>query len=310
MTALLYVFAWLALAIFVAGVAVRVKNYLQKPIHVRWELYPVPHDSHAAHGGSYLEELDWWDKPIKKSHLGTLKVMVPEILLLKAVWEHNRPLWWCTYPFHLGLYCIGAFVGLLIVSAVAVVFGADLSTGAGSPLVALMGLLGPLGFILTLAGCALLFHRRFTDPSLREYSSPAHFFNLALFGVLMLICISTWLFADPGFAKARAFTHSLFTFKALDMGSGLFNLQVIFGLLVMAYIPWTHMSHFFMKYFLYHDIRWGDDPNIARPDMDKKIGVVLNYPVSWAASHIDGQGKKTWAEVATHNPMAEPKKGE
>ena len=64
------------------------------------------------------------------------------------------------------------------------------------------------------------------------------------------------------------------------------------------------MSHVFMKYFLYHHIRWGDEPNINMPKTDKKIGEVLTYPVSWSAPHIAGHGKNTWAEVATFNPVA------
>ncbi len=42
---------------------------------------------------------------------------------------------------------------------------------------------------------------------------------------------------------------------------------------------------------------------------DAKIGVVLNYPVTWSAPHIAGHGKKTWAEVATFNPVAKPESG-
>ena len=30
---------------------------------------------------------------------------------------------------------------------------------------------------------------------------------------------------------------------------------------LIAYIPLTHMSHMFMKYFLYHNVKWDDAPN-------------------------------------------------
>jgi len=45
---------------------------------------------------------------------------------------------------------------------------------------------------------------------------------------------------------------------------------------------------------------------VDNPATQAKIGVVLNYPVTWAAPHIAGHGKNTWAEVATFNPAAEP----
>jgi nitrate reductase gamma subunit len=73
---------------------------------------------------------------------------------------------------------------------------------------------------------------------------------------------------------------------------------VLLGLLV-AYIPLTHMSHFVGKYFAYHTIRWNDAPNLRGGDQEQPIQDLLNRPVTWAAPHIRGDGKKTWADVAT-----------
>ena len=69
-------------------------------------------------------------------------------------------------------------------------------------------------------------------------------------------------------------------------------------------MPATVKGRFFRKYFLYHDSRWGDQPTQDNPATQKKIGGVLGYPVSWKAAHIDGDGKKSWAEVATTNPTS------
>jgi len=90
------------------------------------------------------------------------------------------------------------------------------------------------------------------------------------------------------------------------VGSSLFLLQVVLAVLTMAYIPFTHMSHFFMKYFLYHDIRWEDKPNVNAPEIDEQIGEVLGYQPAWSAPHIAIPGKKTWADIALFNPAAEP----
>ena len=64
------------------------------------------------------------------------------------------------------------------------------------------------------------------------------------------------------------------------------------------------MSHILGKYFTYHDIRWGDTPTAFSPENQKAITEVLQYPVTWSADHITGQGQKTWVEVATTNPAA------
>ena len=53
--------------------------------------------------------------------MGEIKVVIPEVLLLKGVWASNRTLWWWSFPMHLGLYLTVAFSGLaeLIVNAMA-----------------------------------------------------------------------------------------------------------------------------------------------------------------------------------------------
>jgi len=310
MVASIYVLAYLALIVFISAILKRITGYVKNPIHVRWELYPVPHEGErASYGGSYLEDVDWWNKPRKISKISEIKVMISEILFLKAVWENNRSLWYVTYPFHLGLYLTTGFIGLLFIGAIAQLAGAAIGPHAPllSAVATLTNVIGPIGFILATAGATGLLYRRMTDSGLNKYSSAEHFFNLILFIITMGVAVLTWLFVDPAFSMARGFMAAFisFSFSKIPLAQPLFCTQVILAFLTMAYIPLTHMSHFFMKYFLYHDIRWGDEPNINSPETDAKIGVVLNYPVTWAAPHIAGHGKKTWAEVATFNPVAE-----
>ncbi len=311
MSTLTYLIAYLAIIVFVVAVLKRIVGYIKNPIHVRWELYPVAHETgdRATYGGSYLEDVDWWDKPRESSKIGELKVMIPEILLLKAVWEHNRPLWYVTYPFHLGLYFIVIFIGLLGIGAIAQLFGANFDAPLLSAVSALTGLIGPIGFILATGGAIGLLYKRITDSELANYSSAEHYFNLILFIVTCGVAILTWLFVDPTFEKARTFVGGFISFKMTAIDSPLFITQVVLVVLTIAYIPLTHMSHFFMKYFLYQDIRWGDEANIDKPKTDAQIGVVLNYPVTWSAPHIAGHGKETWAEVATFNPVAPKEEG-
>ena len=302
MSLLVYVIAYLAAIVFISAVLYRFVCYVRNPMHLRWELYPVAHEGkRASYGGSYMEEVDWWKKPREISRITELKAMTQEIVLLKAVWDNNRPLWYLTYPFHLGLYLTGAFIALVGVGAIAQLAGIAIG-----PITTLTKLIGLAGFILGLIGAVGLFCKRMTDPDMRDYSSFGHFFNLALFIITISIGILTWLFVDPTFNMARTFVANFISFNFAPIRSPLFLVQMLLASLLIAYIPLTHMSHFFMKYFLYHDIRWGDEPNVNDPVTQAKIGVVLNYPVTWAAPHIAGHGKNTWAEVATFNPAAEP----
>lgn len=309
MTALLYTIVYGSLLIFAAAVAYRLFDYIRKPMHIRWELYPVAHEGkRAAYGGSYLEDVDWWKKPREKSRIGELKVMVPEILLLKAVWEHNRPLWFRTYPFHLGLYLIAAFIALTLAGALLLLLGAG-DSFAARLLALLAAWLGPSGFLLGAGGATALLRYRMKNADLRRYSSREHFFNLIIFIVALVIGIFTWLGVDGDFGLLRSFMAGLISLNPVPLTNPLFALQIVIGFALLAYIPLTHMSHFFMKYFLYHDIRWGDEPNVDNPATQAKIGVVLSYPVSWSAAHIAGDGRKTWADVATFNPAAEAPAG-
>lgn len=306
MSALIYLFVYLAIAVFLTSVLSRIVSYIRNPIHLRWELYPVAHEGgeKASYGGSYLEDVDWWNKPRHSSKINELKVMIPEILFLMAVFEHKRALWYVTYPFHLGLYLLSLFIGLLGISSISQITGILANTSIISTINVIALYVGPAGLILTAAGAIGLLFKRITDHDLRNYSSFEHYFNLILFISCAALGFASWHLVDPTFSMTRTFIANLLTFNFAEINSALFITQVIIVVLTITYIPFTHMSHFFMKYFLYHDIRWGDTPNIDSPEIERKIGIVLNYPVTWSAPHISGTGN-SWAEVAMHNPAAE-----
>ncbi|NJN64323.1 MAG: nitrate reductase, partial [Acidobacteria bacterium] len=69
--------------------------------------------------------------------------------------------------------------------------------------------------------------------------------------------------------------------------------------LLVAYVPLTHMSHFFVKWFTWHQIRWDDEPNVKGGRIEKMIEKQLSAPITWSAPHIGADGKKSWADVAT-----------
>jgi len=307
MSIIAYLIAYVAIVVFLGAVVAKVMAYKKLPQHVRWELYPVAHEaSRAEHGGSYLEDVDWWKKERESSMVGELKVMIPEILLLKGVWEHNKSLWWVSFPFHFGLYLLAAFAGLLLFGAVLHAGGVSMVPGAGgfAGLVILATkILGPVAYVLCGLGAVGLLVRRLSNREMRNYSSVGHYFNLILFMVTLGVALYTWRAYDPEFHAMRGFVYSLITFKMIKFDSALFATQMLMIFALMAYIPLTHMSHFFMKYFLWHDIRWGDEPNINTPEIDKRIGENLGQPVSWAAEHVHADGKKNWVEVASFNPM-------
>jgi nitrate reductase gamma subunit len=290
-------------AVFVIAVVSRFVKYASLPIHLRWELYPVAHEKGRAHyGGSYLEELDWWTKSRESSLIGELKVMIPEILLLAGVHEHNKKHWYRSFPFHFGLYLLAGLIVLLVVGAVASSVGVDVSPeGAllGRTVYHLTYIVGWAGFVLALLGSIALMVRRTFDVAYREYTKQSDFFNLLLFIVTFAIGIAAHASGDVFFVQLRAYFENLVAFNFSFNGGPLLGAEIVLASLLVAYIPLTHMSHFFTKWFMYHDIRWSDEPLFRGGKIEERVGKVMQYPVSWAAPHIRGDGKKNWVDVAT-----------
>ena len=288
---------------FLISVISRFVKYASLPLHLRWELYPVAHEKGRAHyGGSYLEELDWWTKSRETSLVGELKVMIPEILLLAGVREHNKKHWYRSFPFHFGLYLAGGLIALLLVGAVATAAGTNVSAEAGfvaSAVYHLTYVFGWAGLVLGLVGSLALLARRVFNEDYREYTKGSDYFNLIFFIVTFIVAIAAQAVGDPYFIQLRSYFHGLVTFSASFELGWLMALEIVLASLLIAYIPLTHMSHFFTKWFMYHDIRWSDDPLERGGKIEKKVMKALQYPVSWSAPHIRGDGKKNWVDVAT-----------
>jgi len=313
MTTLVYIIAYLGIVFFLIAVAVRFVMWSKMPMHLRWELYPVAHEGggRAAYGGSYLEESDWWQKKREVSLLGELKVMVPEILFLVALREHNSKLWKWSFPFHFGLYLVGGTTMLLLCGGLV---SALLPSVAG-PVSAVIGTVAPFlggaGLILGIVGALGLFARR-RGRALRDYTAPADLFNLLFFIVAFGVALVTFLGFDRDFSMVAGFVTNLVTFNLAPLSAGgtaalLLLLSVVLLSLLTAYIPTTHMSHFVGKYFAYHSIRWKDEPNLRGGNQEKVIDELLHRPISWAAPHIRGDGKKTWLDAATEEPEVKSK---
>lgn len=297
-----------AVIVFVVATIARIWKYQSAPLHLRWELYPVAHEGEKKeYGGSYYEELEWWNKPIKKSLVSELSEMAQEIVFLKGVYHNNKGLWYASLPFHLGLYLLVGLVGLVAVGGVAEMLGISVAAGSasliGMALFYVTILCGYVGLTLALLGCIGLIVKRVQDPKLRIMTSPADYTNLGYILLLLTTALVAWLFADQTFASTREIAGALITFRGLEDPSGLIVLELVLFSLFLLYMPFTRMTHFFAKYFTYHKVRWEDSPNLRDGPMEGRIKEALNFGVSWQGPHI--QTGKTWAEIATDIPKEE-----
>ncbi len=300
-----YLLAYAGVVVFVVAVIGRIRMFARMPMHLRWELYPVPHEaSRAAHGGSYLEEVDWWLKPREVSKAAEMKAMGTEILFLEALHKHNRPMWRSSFPFHFGLYLVIAATVLMGAgSAVALVSSGFAASGLGGLWHGAVVVTGAVGLAISIYGALGLLRRRLTSPDLKDFTTSADLFNLAFFVVAFGCAFATFALYDQSFTLVSRFVHNLVTFRLEAVAEGTAGMMVGMsaGLLavLLAYIPLTHMSHFVGKYFAYHSIRWNDEPNLKGGKQEAPIVANLMQKVTWAAPHIQSHGEKNWVEVAT-----------
>ncbi len=282
------------LAIFLVGNVARAVRTLRMPRSVRWELYPVPKGSpeRQLYGGSYFEETEWWTKPESKSPFGEIRFILAEVFTLRGVRENFPALWPWSIALHYGLYLYIAAVGGAIKTRLLHVSYFDRLLSLEFRTACLLGAFGALGLIVI----------RMLLPRLRPFTTRGTLFNLFfLFVIFLTGAASAFSSADITPSPAVA---------ATSPGSARFDVLTSFHLallaLFLAYFPFTHLTHMYMKYFTWHRVRWDDEPAAHHPAHNEQLAANLQRPVSWHAAHIAGTGSRTWNDVVATNPNEAP----
>ena len=308
---LIYLVIVAAALVSVVASVVRTIWYARHPMHLRWELYPVPHESsaRAAYGGSYFETSEWWRATGHVNRLGEWVFMAREIVFLHALHAFNRPLWYRSFPFHFGLY-------LLIASAAGVVADAAIGVFTGGPANSLFvtllrgscAVLGWSGLVLAIGGAAGLLVYRRTNPALRIATTPGDLFNLVFFIAALGLLIAGLLASPPGSPGLRAVAAGLLTWQTTLEVPRVLAAGLCLTALLVAYIPLTHMSHFIGKYFTYHAVRWDDRPFKDNATIAAAMAESLTYRSRWAAGHVAAGQTASWAQVVAADPTREAKR--
>ncbi len=289
-----HVFTFTAVFIFFVLAVYRVVAIIRMPVHLRWELAPIPHEKgKSKYGGSYLEDFEWWRKPRRRSLLGPIIYMLKEIFLFKGVWKNNRSFWPFALLLHVGIYLFVITVLLNILNAVFI------ATGVPAPVLnvffGITSVVALAGFLAGTVGSISMIIKRSIDADYRPFTTPLMYFKLGFLAAVFVTGIWAWS-ATPAYASTTGrFVRDLFT---LDGGIGAaapLATNIIISLLFIAYLPLTDMLHFITKYFTHHAVRWNDEPVDGK--MDKKLVDLITEPVRWGAPHV-GSGK-SWGEIAS-----------
>jgi nitrate reductase gamma subunit len=307
----LQILMYIAYAVFFVGTGYRAYKMANMPVHLRWDLYPIPHEKGKGHyGGSYFEEINWWTKPAEVSMKSELSEMAKEIVFIQSMYHNNRLLWIFSFPFHFGLYLSIVFVLLVFFGALLELFGVTVAADGAMLGQAVyyatlpLGLLGPA---LGALGAFGLFISRMTRKDLIRTSVRSDYFNLIILLAVFVSGLIVWATEDTSYAGTRAFIGSLSSFKGTGPVSGGFAAHMVLAAAFLIYLPFTHMTHFVGKYFTYHKVRWEDEPNVKGSELEKRVTAALGQTLTWSAPHI--KGGATWAEAATQ-PEAEAATGE
>ena len=304
-----YIFTYFCITVFTLAGVYLIYRQAALPLHVRWEIYPVQHETteRTFYGGSYMEKVNWWKNKYETSRLNELKFMVPEILFLRGLWKENRSLWCISFPFHLGLYLMLAAFVLLLFQAFFTLWGSWVFAEGSVVETLLSGLIivvGWIGMIAGTVGSMGMLLRRLTDRALRSYSTVTDYFNIIFILLFFLSALLTSLSDDPSLNGARDYVLGLLTAgtsrTAYVPGQSICGaLTIMLGSLLIAYIPMTHMSHMFMKFFLYHNVKWDDVPNSRGGRIEAAVIKNLELKPTWQAKHVGADGQKSWKNIAS-----------
>lgn len=288
---LLEIFVYVTVAAFIVFTVVKAINLAKMPMHNRWELYPVPKEKgRNKYGGSYYEEVLWWQKPRQTSFIDEIVDMFKEIFFIKKLFDNQRPFWWLSYAMHLGFYFLIAWAVLLFFGGITEIYGVTVAAGNGwwaTLLFYLIFLTGVLGGGLAAVGSLALLIKRLADPTFKIYTTPQEYFNLIFIFVVALTGIILWT-GDPTFAGAISMAASLLSLEALPPLGGLMRLHLVLLGLLLIYIPISKMSHYVGKFFTYHKVFWDNEPNLPNSPIMKAVEEGQKYKprLSWSAPHI------------------------
>lgn len=291
----LTVFVYASIIGFLGLSLYKAYKFSSMPMHSRWELYPVPKEpgERGHYGGSYYEDVEWWNKPRKISLAGEIIDMMKEMLFIKNLFVNQRRQWWICYALHLGIYMLFLWTAMLAVGAITIISGTEVAAAAGGwgGLVYYITFLsGAAGAILLAIGSIGMYFKRAFSDTLSKYTTPQEYFNLLFLFAVAASGIMVWV-GDIGFNYGRDIMIALFTFSPIQADLALTVHILLLGA-VMLYIPQTKMSHYVGKYFAFHKVMWGNDPNVRNSDVEKMVKGALSYKPKefWSAPHIPKPG--------------------
>lgn len=282
-------------AVFIFMAIYRFAKFNSMPLHLRWELYPLPLEPKHHYGGSFMEEMDYVSKPRHHIRINGILDMASEVFLLKKVKEYNRfGMWPFSFAMHWGMYLACLWLLLLLVEVI-------FNLGVIAPITNTVGV---IAFIIGAFGSLGLFLKRAGNEDLQSYTAPVDYFNLLFMLSIFAAGIIALITSPTFFTDARTAIEGVvyFTPTAVPFWTGLHFL--LFELFFL-YMPFSKLFHYVAKYFTFDKVFWDDILNVKGSKTDKVITNQLSWKLTWQGPHI--VPGKTWAEEVALSDAREGK---
>ena len=300
MSGLLAILTYFAYVFIIAMYSAKVIKIARMPVHLRWELYPIIHETERKYGGSYYEDIEWWTKHRQKTAMRGIFFLLKDNFCLGEYFHRNRGYWFVLLPWHIGFILIITFHIMCFLGALAIVVGVSVSAESanilGRTIYYLIPLTGVFSFVTGSFGSVGLIIRRLIDEDLRAFATPQNYFNYLFTLVVFVSGLYAWYYVDPTLSEYREFWKGLVTLSPAHVEHAA-AIHIILFSLFLIYLPFTRSIHYITKFFAYFWIRWDDKPNLRGSKIERKLEKWLNKPVSWSAPHIHS-GRK-WSEIAS-----------
>ncbi len=307
---ILQIFVYISYIFITVLYAWRTVKYARMPMHLRWELYPLPREKDRDYGGSYFEEIEWWKKPRQTSIMQDVIFIVKDYIYFMQYYGQNRRYWSVLYPLHIGFYLVFLLHVLMFIGGLVMVFNVPVAAESASFGVRFLYYItlvcGVAGIFIGALGCIGLLIKRIADKDQRAFTPPMYYFGYVFFLAMFVSGAVAWAFFDPTFSVYRHFWESLIRFQPVEIDAPTIVHIVLFSLFLI-YMPFTRAMHYITKFFMFFSVRWDDAPNFRGGKLENRLQKLLTHPVSWSAPHI--QTGKKWAEVATEVENKEETEG-
>ena len=289
-------FIYLSVIVFVVIAGYKVMSYQKMPRHLRWDLYPVPHQGPE---GSKYQKVDFYKKVPVFSIAHEMLAMSQEMIFIKKAFDHNRRLWIGTWPLHMGIYLSGLWLVLLVfgwmldIQGEMMLIGSNLIAWAVAKLTIFVG---AAAFTMGLFGSIVLLWLRLSNADLRYIADFVTYLNLCLMVAIFGTGLAAWLTVDPFFDLIRQNVIALLTFQASPVTEPAVVIEMLIFGMFLLYLPFSRMMHFVAKYFFYHNIMWDDEPMVPQSALENDVKKSLTYSPRWSSGHI--ATGKAWTELA------------